>query len=104
MNPTKSSLKKLISFTDLPNIGKAMALDFELMGYKSPQELIGISAWALYEKLCKKTGQYQDPCVLDVFLSIEDFLKGGKPKNWWSYTEERKKNYSEKLTIIKRAI
>ncbi len=101
MRPEKSSLQKLIDFTDLPNIGKALALDFKSIGYKSPKELVGVPAWSLYEKLCKKTGQYQDPCVLDVFLSVEDFLNGHEPRSWWSYTEERKVTYTNKLKVIK---
>jgi hypothetical protein len=35
----------------------------------------------------------QDPCVLDVFMSIVHFMDGGEALPWWSFTEERKRSY-----------
>jgi hypothetical protein len=44
----------------------------------------------MYYELCEITGQQQDPCVIDVFLSITHFMNGQKPKVWWKYTQQRK--------------
>jgi hypothetical protein len=79
-------------FTDIPNVGKAMESDFKRLGIKSPKELKKKSAFALYKKICSLTGR-QDPCVLDTYMTVIDFMNGGKAKPWWYFTEERKKKH-----------
>lgn len=93
MNPTKVARDKLLRFTDLPNIGPAAARDFEVLGFSSPSELVGADPLKLYRDLCAATGSRQDPCVLDVFMSVADFLAGGPPQPWWHFTELRKHRY-----------
>jgi hypothetical protein len=44
----------------------------------------------MFEQLCAITRSNQDPCVIDVFLAVTDFVNGGEPKTWWSFTAERK--------------
>jgi hypothetical protein len=39
----------------------------------------------------------QAPCVLDVFLSVTDYVNGGDAKPWWAYTALRKSRYGELL-------
>lgn len=80
-------------FEEIPNIGEAMAADFRLLGLKHPYDLKKQNAYELYVKLCRKTKTYQDPCVLDVFLSAIYFMKGKGVKMWWEFTPERKKNF-----------
>lgn len=94
MHPAKVDRARLHTFTDLPNIGRAMAEDFVALGYTSPQQLVGVDPYALYERLCVQTGTRQDPCVLDVFISVARFLDGDAPKPWWAYTAERKRRYA----------
>lgn len=91
MHPDKVNRNQLKKFTDLPNIGPAGAKDYQLLGYTEPQQLVGVCAFHLYQQLCQITGQQQDPCVLDVLLSVERFLAGDAPKAWWAYTAERQK-------------
>ncbi|MBU1659139.1 helix-hairpin-helix domain-containing protein [bacterium] len=43
------------------------------------------------ESNTRKSGKRQDPCVLDVFMSIIDFMNGNEARVWWDYTKERKK-------------
>ena len=93
MNPTKVARDKLLRFTDLPNIGPAAALDFEVLGFSSPSEVVGADPLELYRDLCAATGSRQDQCVLDVFMSVTDFLAGGSPQPWWHFTELRKHKY-----------
>jgi hypothetical protein len=90
MNPAKVQRDKVVRLTDLPNIGPAMAADFELLGIHTPAQLVGHDPLVLYHRLCERTGVRQDPCVLDVFISVTRFMAGDDPKPWWHYTEERK--------------
>ncbi|HEY0060994.1 MAG TPA: helix-hairpin-helix domain-containing protein [Telluria sp.] len=96
MHPAKVNREKLARFTDLPNIGPAGAKDFELLGYTSPAQLAGLDPFDLYQALCIATGQRHDPCVLDVFMSVSDFLAGAAPRPWWDFTAERKRRYSQR--------
>jgi len=82
-------------FTDIPNIGKAMADDFILLGFKTPQDLAHADPLALYHKLCVLTHTRQDPCVLDTFMAAIDFMQGGSAKPWWAFTEERKTRFRD---------
>ncbi len=97
MNPSKVIRARVVRFTDLPNIGAAGAADFTLLGYTSPGQLKGQDPLDLYRALCLATGQRQDPCVLDVFMSVTDFLAGAEPRPWWHFTAERKRRYGSVL-------
>ena len=90
------------SLTDLPNLGKAMARDLQLVGIDHPKQLIGKDGYQLYDDLCRITGQKHDPCVIDVFLSAVDFMNSGVAKPWWEYTEERKVHLAERDSYPKR--
>jgi hypothetical protein len=68
-----------LNLEDLTNIEKVMA-----------QDLIGKDGYQLYDKLCSITGRRHDPRVIDVFLSVVDFMNGGNAKPWWEFTKERK--------------
>ncbi len=83
------------AFTDIPNVGKAMARDFQKLGFVAPRELAGQDALALYHRLCALTEARQDPCVLDTFLAVVDFMNGGDPKPWWEFTADRKRRHPD---------
>ena len=91
MNPSKVSRDRLETLTDLPNIGPAMARDLRLLGFDHPSQLAGQDPQALYDRLGELTGVRQDPCVLDVLVSVTRFMGGEEPRPWWHYTPERKK-------------
>ena len=80
----------------LPNIGPACAADLRLLGIRSPAELLGRDPYAMYESLCRRTGQRHDPCVIDVFISAVRFMGGESAKPWWRYTAERKAKLGQK--------
>ena len=88
-NPERNTVAQL---EELPNIGKAMARDLRLIGIQTPQQLIGKNAYQLHKDLCTLTAGQHDPCVIDVFLSVIDFMEGGAAAPWWDFTEERKKH------------
>lgn len=96
MNPAKVSRKKIKKLTDLPNIGASIANHLRSIDINTPDDLNGKDPIELYNKLCKKKGKKQDPCVLDVFMSIIDFMGGGEPRVGWDYTEKRKRIYCGK--------
>ena len=87
MNPKKVKRSHLTKLTDLPNIGKA---DLIRLGIQMPHDLLGCNAYQMYDDLCRITRQKHDPCVIDVFLSIVDFINGGEPQDWWKFTAQRK--------------
>jgi hypothetical protein len=96
MNPDKVERAKVKSLTDLPNIGKAAAEDLRLLGFRSPEQIEGACPFEMYERLCEITATRHDPCVIDVFMSVTEFLKGGAPRPWWAFTEIRKNGGLEK--------
>lgn len=91
MHPDKVDRKRIRRLTDLPNIGPAMAADLVLLGISRPADLAGRDPLAMYTELCVRTGQRQDPCVLDVFISIVRFMQGEQARAWWAFTGERKR-------------
>jgi hypothetical protein len=78
---------------ELPNIGPALASDLRLIGIREPRELAQADGFVLYQRLCHATGKRQDPCVLDTFLAVTDFMRGAPPAPWWRYTAQRKQRY-----------
>jgi hypothetical protein len=49
---------------------------------RNPKDLIGKNAYQLHDELCRITGEKHDPCVIDVFLAVIDFMEGGNPVPW----------------------
>ncbi len=87
---------EITSFQDIPNVGKAIEKDFFLIGLKKPIELINKDPYQMYNELCSITQQKHDPCVIDVFISAVDYMKGGLPQKWWEFTNERKEKLAGK--------
>lgn len=79
------------TLAQLPNVGPAMVRDLQLLGIHHPADLVGRDAFQLYRELQHRTGQRQDPCVLDTFVAIVDFMNGAPPRPWWHYTAERRR-------------
>jgi hypothetical protein len=91
MNPTKVNRSQLRALTDLPNIGRAGAADLELLGITQASQLIGQCPFEMHKRLELLTAVRQDPCVLDVFISITQFMAGKPAQPWWAFTEQRKR-------------
>jgi hypothetical protein len=77
----------------LPNIGPSLAADLRAIGIAHPRELATRDPFALYRSLCACTGKRQDPCVLDTFMAITDFMRGAAAAPWWAYTAQRKQRF-----------
>lgn len=93
MNPAKVERDRVRQLTDLPNVGAATAKDLERIGITAPEQLAGRDPLELYQALCRKRGARQDPCVLDVLISVTRFMGGDEARPWWAYTDERKRRY-----------
>ena len=91
MSPSKIDRSGVVVLTDLPNIGEAGAQDLRLLAIHQPSQLVGLCPFEMYALLCAKTATRQDPCVIDVFMSVTRFMGGEEPQPWWAYTEERKR-------------
>lgn len=87
-----SEVKK---FTDIPNVGPRIEGDFRTLGMSGPRDLIGKDGFLLYQQLCMETGKRHDPCVLDTFMAVTDFMNGAKAMPWFAYTAERKQRYPD---------
>jgi len=81
------------SLEQLPNVGPSIAADLRALGIAHPRELATRDPLVLYRALCAHTGKRQDPCVLDTFLAITDFMRGAAPAPWWTYTAQRKRRF-----------
>ena len=87
----KKKRKELARLEDIPNIGPAVAGDLRKLGINVPADLLKRDPYAMYDDLCRITGQRHDPCLLDTFIAAVRFMEGGPKKPWWKYTAERKR-------------
>lgn len=99
MHPSKVVRERVTELTDLPNVGPVTASDLRRIGITRPAQLEGADPFELYVRLCRAFGERQDPCLLDVLMSLVDFADGGDPKPWWHYTRERKRRYAGRLKV-----
>jgi hypothetical protein len=91
MAQTKAShAAECVELEQLPNIGPSLAADLRDLGIAHPRELTLRDPFVLYQSLCALTGKRQDPCVLDTFMAVTDFMRGAPPAPWWHYTAQRK--------------
>lgn len=79
---------------DLISVGPAMLRDFELLGIRSVAQLVNQRPKEMYERLNRKTGQRQDPCVLDTFCAAVAQARNPRlPAEqcaWWYWSRKRK--------------
>lgn len=83
--------KLVTKFEQIPNVGRRIANDFRKLGIKTPAALAKQDPYKMYRKLEKLTNGKQDPCVLDTFMAVVDFMQGAPARPWWAYTPHRKK-------------
>jgi hypothetical protein len=88
MTTTDRELNRL---EDIPNVGRAIAADLRRLGIERPAELKGRDPYALYDEINAVSGQRQDPCLLDTFISAIRYVEGGPKLPWWAFTAERKR-------------
>jgi len=78
---------------DLISVGPAMLRDFQILGIRSVAELAKQQPREMYERLGRKTGQRQDPCVLDTFSAAVAQARNPRlPAEqcvWWYWSRNR---------------
>ena len=93
-NRQSRSRQDIARLEDIPNIGPAIAGKLRQLGIMQPVDLLGRDPYAMYDDLCRITGQRHDPCLLDTFIAavreaideigklVGDWLKssGGKTR------------------------
>lgn len=79
---------------DLISVGPAIFRDFELLGIRSIPQLARADSRRMYRRLCRLTGQMQDPCVQDVFSAAVAQARNPRlPLEkcvWWYWSRKRK--------------
>ncbi len=79
---------------DLISVGPSIRRDFELLGIRTVAQLAKHEPKTLYDRLCRKTGQRQDPCVLDVFCAAVAQARNSRLPleqcKWWYWSGVRK--------------
>jgi predicted GIY-YIG superfamily endonuclease len=83
--------RQVARLEDIPNVGPAVAADLRRLAIATPDELPGRDPYALYDDLCRITGQRHDSCLLDTFIAAVRYMEGGPKTPWWKYTAERKR-------------
>ena len=96
------SRRDVVRLEDIPNVGPAVAADLRQLGITTPSELQGRDPYAMYDDLCRITGQRHDPCLLDTFIAAVRYLEGGPKKPWWKYTAERKRELAARKQAVNR--
>ena len=78
---------------DLISVGPAMLRDFEILCIRSVAQLAKQQPRKMYERLGRKTGQRQDPCVLDTFSAAVAQARNPRlPAEqcvWWYWSRNR---------------
>jgi nucleotidyltransferase/DNA polymerase involved in DNA repair len=80
----------VMQLSELRNIGKAMLVDFKLLGITSVAQLAHQDADELYARIAVLTGARHDPCVHDTYAAAIHQAKTGEALNWWAFTPLRK--------------
>jgi len=91
MKTKRRTNRELARLEDIPNVGPAVAADLRQLGITLPIDMVGRDPYAMYDDLCRLTGQRHDPCLLDTFIAAVRFMEGEPKKPWWKYTAERKR-------------
>jgi hypothetical protein len=90
----KARQTKERQFRDLVSVGPAIERDFVMMGIRSVAQLAKQNPKQMYDKMCRLTGQRQDPCVLDTFEAA--VAQAANPRlpaekcQWWYWSKIRK--------------
>ena len=92
-------VRQVARLEDIPNVGPAVAADLRQLGITTPAQLPGRDPYALYDDLCRITGQRHDPCLLDTFIAAVRYLEGAPKRPWWKYTPARKRELAARREV-----
>lgn len=90
-------LRALAEFQTVPSVGIRFAEDLVFLGYHALHELKHKDGARLTDAYELKKGYWVDPCVEDQFRLVVHVANTGETaKNWWDFTDTRKKYRAEK--------
>jgi hypothetical protein len=73
----------------IPGIGPSLAADLRLLGYRAVSDLKDADPEVMYQRLCRLTGERQDPCVLYVFRCAVYYASRTRHRpellKWWNW-------------------
>ena len=82
----------MAEFQRVPSVGIKFSEDLIFLGFHSLEELKDQDGAKLLEAFEGKNGYSTDPCVEDQFRLVVAFARNPNiSKNWWDFTQERKK-------------
>jgi hypothetical protein len=83
--PTPDELRRI------PGIGPSLAADLRRLGFLQVSDLRDADPEAMYQRLCRLTGERQDPCVLYVFRCAVYFASRSRHRpellKWWNWKD-----------------
>lgn len=78
----------------LRGVGPSILADLKSLGIGSVEQLARQDGTKLYQRLCRKTGVRQDPCVLDTLrcavAQARDPNLPREQQDWWWWSRQRK--------------
>ena len=76
----------------IPGVGPSIAADLRSLGVKRVTDLKGADPQRLYERLNRKTGVRQDPCVLYTFRCAVYYashpVHEAEKLKWWNWKDK----------------
>lgn len=100
----KTNRNAIRQLTELVNVGNSVAEDLHRIGVMRAQQLIGRDPWKLYCEICTHDKVLHDPCLIDVLISVVDYMNGGKPQKWWKFTARRKSTYGKRFQALRTGL
>jgi pathogenicity locus Cdd1 protein len=80
----------LLELQTIPNVGPAVARKLARLDIACVADLRGRDGEELFERLCALDACRHDPCLLDTFVAVVDYVDGAPARPWWEYSRERK--------------
>jgi len=84
--------KSLKNLQEIPGIGKSIANDLFLLGYRSVLDLKNENPESIYDHLCEITNSKQDKCLLYVFRCAVYYASTSKYEpeklKWWYWKDK----------------
>ncbi|UAL50408.1 MULTISPECIES: helix-hairpin-helix domain-containing protein [Metabacillus] len=92
-NERARELIGLAVFQSIPSVGPKLAHNLAVdLGFSALEDVKNRRGEELVHELEKKYGVWMDPCVEDVMRCVVYHANHpGSDKNWWEFTEDRKK-------------
>ncbi|MFY0758306.1 helix-hairpin-helix domain-containing protein [Metabacillus dongyingensis] len=92
-NERARELIGLAVFQSIPSVGPKLAHNLAVdLGFSALEDVKNRRGEELVHELEKKYGVWMDPCVEDVMRCVVYHANHpGSNKNWWEFTEDRKK-------------